>query len=71
MNFFTDKQAKRYYFSLAVLLIIFIILTQILSYLSMNLFKREMLSHDYRIAGYLIQKYPDMSSGIKEAFYHR
>ena len=68
MNIFANRDVKKFFAVLAVIISIGIILTGAITYLSAVRFKSGLISHDYIVAGYLAEKYPEMASGIKGAF---
>jgi len=68
MNLLVNKEVKKLFISLMLVFIAGIILFQIAAYINAISFRKEMLEHDYEIAGYLSQKYPELSHEIREAF---
>lgn len=71
MGLFINKDARRFFIILILVLSLGVILAQIITYISAVQFKNEVIAHDYELAGYLSQKYPEMSSEIKTVFTSR
>ncbi len=68
MNLFIDKDIRKFIVSLILTLFIGIILIQIITYVNTIHFKNEIIRHDYELAGYLIDKYPNMDVEIQSLF---
>lgn len=68
MGLFIDKDIKKLLMRLTLVLFIGIIFTQIITYINAVHFKNEMLKHDYELAGYMIDKYPEMNLEIQSIF---
>lgn len=68
MGLFIDKDIRKFLIRLALILFIGIILTQIITYINAVHFKNEMLKHDYELAGYLIDEYPEMNLQVQSLF---
>lgn len=68
MNLLVNQTAKKYFIQLTVILLLGIIFSQIIVYIHAVRFKNEIIEHDYALAGYLIQKYPEQASDIQAAF---
>lgn len=68
MGMFSDKQVRNFFVVLSSVLFITVLLVQLNAYNNAIQYKNEMLRHDYKIAGYLVLKFPDMSLDIQKAF---
>ena len=68
MNLFVNKGVKKFLILLTSVLLIGVMFAQILAYVNGVRFKREMVVHDYELAGYLSQQHPELSSSIQAAF---
>lgn len=68
MNLLINKNAKNHLLFLLTVLLLGVLLTQLAAYLNAVRFKNELLAHDYELAGYWSEKYPEMASQIQSLF---
>lgn len=68
MDLLVNKSVKNFLTLLISVLLLGVMLAQLISYMSAVRFKNEMIQHDYELAGYLSQKYPEMASQIPALF---
>lgn len=68
MNLFANKDARKFFILLTAIILTGMILTGAITRLSAVRFKQQLLAHDYNVAGYLADRYPEAAPGIKSAF---
>lgn len=68
MSLLSNKDVKKFLIMLMSVLFIGIISIQILTYLNAHQYKKEMILHDYELAGYLSVEHPELISEIQAAF---
>lgn len=68
MKLFANKDARNFFILLAAIILTGMILTGAITWLSAVRFKQQLLTHDYNVAGYLADRYPEAAPGIKSAF---
>lgn len=67
-SLFTNKDAKKFFTTLTLALLLGVIIAQIIAYINAVQFKNEMIMHDYELAGYLSGEHPELASEISSAF---
>ncbi|NPV43388.1 MAG: HAMP domain-containing histidine kinase [Firmicutes bacterium] len=68
MRLFINRDAKNFVIILASILFLGIIFTQIITYINAVQFKNGMIMHDYELAGYLSDEYPELVLKIQSVF---
>ncbi|HYE81214.1 MAG TPA: HAMP domain-containing sensor histidine kinase [Clostridia bacterium] len=68
MSILENRSEKRFMALLVIALISGIITAQIFAYVNAVHFKKQMIAHDYEVAGYLSSKHPELNAEIWEAF---
>ncbi|MFU0791876.1 MAG: HAMP domain-containing histidine kinase [Virgibacillus proomii] len=68
MNIWMNKEAKHFFLKGTFILLIGAILMQFFSYANAIQLKREIMKHDYELAGYLVNHYPNLSEEIPAVF---
>ena len=56
MRIFVDYNIRKLFSVISIILLCFILITQVMVYFMTNQYKKEIITHDYAIAGYLYQQ---------------
>ena len=68
MNLLVNKGVKKFFIILIFILFAAMILLQMIAYTNADHFKKDMILHDYKIAGYLLERHSEMAAEIQSAF---
>ncbi|NLD48879.1 MAG: HAMP domain-containing histidine kinase [Clostridiaceae bacterium] len=68
MSLSTNREAKNFLTVLLLVLVLYFMLVQMVTYRRAAEFKNEMIAHDYELAGYLVDRHPEILSDIQSVF---